>query len=154
MALFFFPGKYPLRLHACVLSCFSRVQLSVTLWTVARQAPLSMRFSRQEYWHVLLCPPSKDLPNTGIKPTSLLSPTLAGIFFTSSPPWKYILSLVLNFITRSLYIVIIFIRFLLPQPAIFGNHKCPFLWVYLVGYLVLKYISHLLHPFISWWVLK
>ena len=88
MALFFFPGKYPLRLHACVLSCFSRVQLSVTLWTVARQAPLSMRFSRQEYWHVLLCPPSKDLPNTGIKPTSLMSLALADGFFTTSTTWE------------------------------------------------------------------
>ena len=37
-------------LHACVLSRFSRVQLFATLWTVARQAPLSMGFSREEYW--------------------------------------------------------------------------------------------------------
>ena len=42
-----------------VLSHFSCVQLFVTPWTVARQAPLSMEFSRQEYWSGLLCPPTK-----------------------------------------------------------------------------------------------
>ena len=58
---------------ACVLSCFSHVQLFVTLWTVALQAPLSMGFSRQEYWSGLLCPPL-DLPDPGIKPGSLAAP--------------------------------------------------------------------------------
>ena len=43
-------SRVPCAIHACGLSCFSRVQLSVTLWTVACQAPLSMGFSRQEYW--------------------------------------------------------------------------------------------------------
>ena len=42
----------------------------MTLWTVARQAPLSMGFSRQEYWSGLPCPPPGDLPNPGIKPRS------------------------------------------------------------------------------------
>ena len=46
-----------------VLICFSRVQLSVTPWTLARQPPLSMGFSRQEYWSGLPCPPPEDLPN-------------------------------------------------------------------------------------------
>ena len=41
-----------------------------TLWTVAHQASLSMRFSRQEYWSGLPCPPSGDLPDPGIKPRS------------------------------------------------------------------------------------
>ena len=54
-----------------LLSCFSHVQLSVTLWTVAHQAPLPMGFSRQGYWSRLPCPPPGDLPNPGIKPTSL-----------------------------------------------------------------------------------
>ena len=40
----------------CVLSCFSRVQLFVILWPIARQAPLSIRFSRQEEWSGLPCP--------------------------------------------------------------------------------------------------
>ena len=56
--------------HACVLSCFSRVQLLVTLWTVVRQAPLSMGFSRQEYWSGLPFPSPGDLPNPGIEPGS------------------------------------------------------------------------------------
>ena len=63
-----------------MLSGFSCVQLCVTLWTVACQAPLSMDFFRQEYWSGLPCPPPGDLPNTGIKPTSLKSPALAGGF--------------------------------------------------------------------------
>ena len=43
----------------------------VTPWTVAGQAPLSMGFSRQEYWSGLPCPPPGDLPNSGIEPGSL-----------------------------------------------------------------------------------
>ena len=53
-----------------LLSCFSRIQLFVTLWTVACQAPLSMEFSRQEYWNLLPCPPARDLPDPGIEPRS------------------------------------------------------------------------------------
>ena len=68
-----------------VLSC---VQLFVTPWTVTCQAPLSMEFSRQEYWSRLPFPTSGDLPNPGIKPTSLASPALAGRFFTATPPGK------------------------------------------------------------------
>ena len=55
---------------------FSRIQLCVTPWTVARQAPLSMGFSRQEYWSGLPCPPPGDLLHTGIKPQSPASPAL------------------------------------------------------------------------------
>ena len=55
---------------ACMLSCFSRVQFLATPWTIAHQAPLSLGFSRQEYWSGLPCPPLGDLPNPGIKPTS------------------------------------------------------------------------------------
>ena len=62
----------------------SRVRLFATPWTVARQAPLSMGFSRQEYWSGLPCPPPGDLPDPGIEPASLISPTLAGEFFTTS----------------------------------------------------------------------
>ena len=67
-----------------MLSCFSHVQLLETLWTVAHQAPLSMGFSRQEYWSGLPWPPPGDLPNPGIEPTTLISPALAGGFFTTS----------------------------------------------------------------------
>ena len=52
------------------------------------QSPLSMEFSRQEYWSRLPCPPPGHLPNPGIKPTSLMSPPLAGGFFTTSTTWK------------------------------------------------------------------
>ena len=52
-----------------------------TPWTVAHQAPLSMKLSRQEYWRRLLFPPPGDLPNPGIEPASLLSPALAGRYF-------------------------------------------------------------------------
>ena len=59
-----------------MLSRFSRVRLSATLLTVAHQAPLSMGFSRQEYWCGLPCPPPGDLPNPGIEPESPMAPTL------------------------------------------------------------------------------
>ena len=71
-----------------MLRCFSRVQLFVTLWTVASQAPLSMGFSRQEYWSGFPYPPLGDLSNSEIQPTSLLSPALAGKFFTTNATWE------------------------------------------------------------------
>ena len=75
-------------LYACMLSCFSCVRLFVTPWTVTHQAPLSMGFSRQEYWSRLPYPPPGDLPNPGIESTSLMSPALAGGFFTTSSMWE------------------------------------------------------------------
>ena len=67
------------------LSC---VLFFVTPRTVVRQAPLSMGFSRQEYWSELPCPPPRDLPDPGVEPTYLSSPELAGEFFTSSATWE------------------------------------------------------------------
>ena len=66
------------------LACWQSAQLFATSWTVARQAPLSMEFPRQEYWSGLPCPPTGDLPNPGIELPSLMSLALAGRFFTSS----------------------------------------------------------------------
>ena len=60
----------------------------MTSWTVARQAPLSMEFSRQEYWSGLPCPPPGDLPNLVMEPASLMSPELAGRFFTTITSWE------------------------------------------------------------------
>jgi len=64
--------KVALSLGMCVLSCFSCVWLFATLWTVARQVPLSIGFSigfsRHEYWSGLLCPSPGDLPNPGMNP--------------------------------------------------------------------------------------
>ena len=51
-----------------VLSCFSPVQLFATLWTEVGQTPLSMGFSKQEYWNELSCPPPGDLPDQGSNP--------------------------------------------------------------------------------------
>ena len=67
----------------CVLNCFSRVQLFAILWTVAHQAPLSMGFSRQEYWSGLPSPSLGDLPYPGTEPATLMSSLLAGRFFTT-----------------------------------------------------------------------
>ena len=80
---------YIYMLHAkWMLSCFSCVRLFATLWTVACQAPRSMRFSRQEYWSGLACLPPGDLPNPGIKLASLTSPALAAGFFTTRATWE------------------------------------------------------------------
>ena len=74
-----FPGT----VCVCVLS---HVWLFVTAWTVARQAPLSMGFSRQEHWIGLPFPPPGDLPDSGIEPMSPLYPALASRFFTTELP--------------------------------------------------------------------
>ena len=72
----------------CVLNYFSCVWLFATPWTVALWAPLSMEFSRQEYWSGLACPPPRDLPDSGIEPVSLTFPALAGGFFITSVTWE------------------------------------------------------------------
>ena len=74
---------------ACMLSHFSDVHLCMISWTVAHQAPLSMGFSRQEYQSGLPCSPPGDLAYPGIEPTSLRSPTLAGVFFPTSATWGH-----------------------------------------------------------------
>ena len=71
--------------HICVLS-LSHVPLFVTPRTVAHQAPLSMGFSRQEYWRGVPFPTPGDLPDPGVEPKSLSFPALAGRFFTTEPP--------------------------------------------------------------------
>ena len=72
----------------CMLSHFSWIQLCATLWTVVHQAPLSMGFSRQEYWSGLPCPPPGGLPDPGMEREYLMSPVLAGGFFTTSTTWE------------------------------------------------------------------
>ena len=69
-------------MRACILS---HVPLFVTLWTVARQTPLSMEFSRQEYWSGLSFPPPGSLLDPEIEPAS---PALVGRFFTIEIPGK------------------------------------------------------------------
>ena len=75
-------------MYACGLSRFSHVQLCVTLRTVAHQAPLSVGFSRQEHYSGLPCPPPGDHLDPGIEPASLMSPPLAGGFFTTTTTWE------------------------------------------------------------------
>ena len=67
----------------CILSHFSFVRLFVTPWTVAHQAPLSMRFSRPEYWSELPFPSPWDIHDPGIELVSLMSPALTAGFFTT-----------------------------------------------------------------------
>ena len=71
--------------HRCMLSRFSHIlRPCATPWTAACQAPLSMGFSRQEYWSELPFPSLGDLPDAGIKPPSPPSPALACLFTTST----------------------------------------------------------------------
>ena len=77
----------------CVCVCVCEVASVVSRFvatpqTVAHQAPLFMGFSRQEYWSGLPCPPPGDLPDPGIEPASLMSPALAGRFFTTIATWE------------------------------------------------------------------
>ena len=71
-----------------VIQLLSHVQLIETPWTVAHKFPLSMVFSQQEYWSGFPCPPPGDLPDPGVEPASLMSPALAGRFFTTSATWE------------------------------------------------------------------
>ena len=78
--------------RVCACSVICHVQHFVTPWTVVCQAPLSMEFSRQEYWSGLPFPPPDDLPNPGIEP---VFPALADGFFTTEPSGKP-LNLIIN----------------------------------------------------------
>ena len=69
----------------CMLS---HIQFFDTPWSVACKAPLSMKFSRQEYWSGLPLPPPGDLSNPGIEPASPVSPVLADGFFSTSATWE------------------------------------------------------------------
>ena len=66
-------------INTCVFSVMSN-----PLWSYRPQVPLSTGFSRQEYWSGLPWPPSEELPNPGIEPVSLMSPALAGGFFSTT----------------------------------------------------------------------
>ena len=76
-----------LLLTLCV-QVLSYVGLFVTPWTVARQAPMAIKFYRQEYWGGFPFPTPGDIPHSGTEPTSPVSPALAGEFFTTEPPGK------------------------------------------------------------------
>ena len=83
--------------YICVFVCSSLVMPdSAAPWTVAHQAPLSLEFSRQEYWSEVPFPSLGGLPKLGIEPVSLVSPALAGGFFTSAIWEAHILHIFLN----------------------------------------------------------
>ena len=100
----------------------SRVQLFVTPWTVAYQAPLSMEFSRQEYWSGLPFPSPGDLPDPGIEPRS---PALQADALLSEPPGKPHLTILLLTKLHPLFICHQF--HLKPHPGhytAFSHHAC------------------------------
>ena len=86
------------------------LQLLATLWTVAHQAPLTVGFSRQEYWSGLPFPPPGDLPDAETEPTS---PTLTGRFFSTEPPGSLSLS----------YMAFIMLRHVSPTPFVENYYK-------------------------------
>ena len=85
------------------------------------QAPLPVGFSRQVYWSELSCPPPGDLPHPGIKPISLMSPALAGKFFTTSTTWE-----AFNNLT-----IFCFYFFLLYIIVILFSHLSIYIYIYL-----------------------
>ena len=124
-------SKVILSVPACaVLSRFSLVWLFATLRTVARQAPLSMRFSRQEYWSGLPCPSPGDLPDPEIESTSLTSPVLAAGFFTTSTTWEALSHCLVSFISmqRAYYITSLIPQKKRPSPRLWmqvsGGSEC------------------------------
>ena len=74
--------------HPVVVLSLSHVQLFCNPMDYNSPGSLSVAFPRQEYWSVLPCPPPGDLPDPGIKSTSLMSPALAGSFFTTRAIWE------------------------------------------------------------------
>ena len=74
-------------IQSAVIEAYT-VNSFATPWTVAHQAPLSMGFSRQEYWKRVAMPSSRGSPDPGMVPGPLTSPALAGRFFTTSTTWK------------------------------------------------------------------
>ena len=83
-------GKGPLsQVFLCHAVCvFCRVRLFATPWTVTLQAPLSMGFSRQEYWSGVPFPSPRDPPDPGIKLAYSASPARAGRFFYHGATWE------------------------------------------------------------------
>ena len=120
---------------ACMLSHFSCVWLFVTPWTVARQAPLSMEFSRQEYWSGLPCPPSfrgssepRDLT------MSLMSPALAAGLFTSSVTWETLAgshgSSIFNFLWKVSLFSVVSAPIYIPSNSVGGFPFWKALWMW------------------------
>ena len=82
------PFTFSFRLNSGFVCFVAQSCLTASPWTVAHQAPLSMEFSRQEYWSGMLFRSPGDLPTSGIKPTFLVSPALSSWFLTASATWE------------------------------------------------------------------
>ena len=102
--------------------CASHSVMFVTPWTVAHQAPLSMGFSRQEYWSGLPFPSPGDLPNPGIKPGS---PALQADSLPSEPPCKPL------FLVRIMFMAMR--RWEGQKLGSWGVLAGPSLWVAVIG---------------------
>ena len=115
----------------------SRVRLFTTPWTVARQAPLSMVFSRQECWSDLPCPPPGHLPNPGIKPSSL---ALQADPLPSEPTFYYSVTITWYFSVPLppfyMYIWITFLLNILKKFLNINQNKCSNIKKNLIAILV------------------
>ena len=117
-------------LHMCSCRVFSVMSDCAMLQTAARQAPLSVGFSRQEDWRGMQCPPPGDLPDPGVKPTSYNS-CIGGGFFTTSVTWgapvlhiyKYYMCVYIFTYTHT-YINASYKRALLQDPETQNSRKC------------------------------
>ena len=110
-------------LDVCV--CLSASQTCPTLCDLmdcSHQAYLSMKFSRQEYWSGYPFPTPGDLPDPGIKPTSLSSPVLAGRFFTISANWILANASIVVIPCRPFSLCSAYLS-ILPSPLTSGNNQ-------------------------------
>ena len=104
---------------------------------IACLAPLSVGFSRQKYWSGLLCPPPGDLPDRGVEPMSLMSPALAGRFFTISTTWEdlFAVYVFLNLrgrveLEHSMCLLLCKTQYnsVVPKKMCFSQDKCDRFW--------------------------
>ena len=118
---------------ACVLSHFSHVQLFAIPWTIANQSPLSMGFSRKEYWSGLPFPSPGDIPNPRIKPAPY---ALAGRFFTTEPYRKPSHNCFIPKCVHALYLMFCHIT-INKLPDTFLNRFTTFMYAFNSIYLVI-----------------
>ena len=116
-----------------------------TPWTEAHQTPLSMGFSRQEYWSGRPCPPPGGLPHPGMEPASLMSPPPAGRFFTPSATWEVLGSIYLYVAPWSSFICFLSLTFKSTNFFFFTFFFLIYFWrlitlQYCIGF-VLSYID-------------
>ena len=112
--------------RVCTLSLFSHVRLFATPWTAAHLAPLSIGFSKQEYWNGLLCPPPGDLRHPGIEPMSPAAPALGRqvLYHSHHLRWTFKPSFILQIISMPMLLLFSNV-FFFPLCDI-GNEKMEF----------------------------